>query len=201
MKLWRVWLRIREGRGAVFLFCRSAERHRERWIRSRKLSGHDCLFDPVREAKVLAENAETVQRAIAAREARIAARRSQAESIPKAAARTRRTRSRSGAIEDTLRSKDYNEAESRLREMLKDYPREPRIFFALGQTASLAAMDATDEQCRRNDSIERSGTYRLASRPSPDSDKAIMSRAHESMGRINAFFDNKAEALKEFEER
>ena len=36
-------------------------------------------FDPVREAKRLAENAETVQRAIAAREARIAARRSQAE--------------------------------------------------------------------------------------------------------------------------
>ena len=27
-----------------------------------------------------------------------------------------------------------------------------------------------------------------------------MSRAHESMGRINAFLDNQAEALKEFEE-
>ena len=48
-------------------------------------------FDPVREAKRLAENAETVQRAIAAREARMAARRSQAESIPKAAARSRRS--------------------------------------------------------------------------------------------------------------
>jgi len=35
---------------------------------------------------------------------------------------------------------------------------------------------------------------------SPDTDKAIMSRAHESMGRINAFFDNTAEALKEFDE-
>ena len=37
------------------------------------------------------------------------------------------------SIEDTLRNKDYNEAENRLREMLKEYPREPRIFFALGQ--------------------------------------------------------------------
>src|SRR5215204_5435997 len=36
-------------------------------------------FDPLREGKRLAENAETVQRATAAREARIAARRSQAE--------------------------------------------------------------------------------------------------------------------------
>jgi uncharacterized protein HemY len=44
------------------------------------------------------------------------------------------------SIEDTLRNKDYNEAERRLREMLKEYPREPRIFFALGQTASLAAI-------------------------------------------------------------
>jgi hypothetical protein len=35
---------------------------------------------------------------------------------------------------------------------------------------------------------------------SPDTDKAIMSRAHESMGRINAFLENPAEALKQFEE-
>jgi hypothetical protein len=34
---------------------------------------------------------------------------------------------------------------------------------------------------------------------SPDGDKALLSRAHESMGRINAFLDNHAEALKEFE--
>ena len=105
------------------------------------------------------------------------------------------------AIEDTLRSKDYNEAESRLRDMLKEYPREPRIFFALGQTASLAAMDATDEQVQAERLNRALGHYRLAvAASSPDTDKAIMSRAHESMGRINAFFDNTAEALKEFEE-
>jgi hypothetical protein len=159
-------------------------------------------FDPVREAKRLTENAETVQRAIAAREARIAARRSQAEADPEGSSGKESTLVRDlAAIEDTLRSKDYNEAESRLREMLKDYPREPRIFFALGQTASLAAMDATDEQVQAERLNRALGQYRLAvAASSPDSDKAIMSRAHESMGRINAFFDNKAEALKEFEE-
>jgi len=31
-------------------------------------------------------------------------------------------------------------------------------------------------------------------------DKAILSRAHESMGRINAFLENKNEAIKEFDE-
>lgn len=158
-------------------------------------------FDPVRETKRLAENAETVQRAIAAREARIAARRSQAEGNPEGSGKESVLVRDLAAIEDTLRVKDYNEAESRLREMLKDYPREPRIFFALGQTASLAAMDATDEQVQAERLNRALGHYRLAvAASSPDSDKAIMSRAHESMGRINAFFDNKAEALKEFEE-
>ena len=158
-------------------------------------------FDPVREAKRLAENAETVQRATAAREARIAARRSQAELAPEGNSKESALVRDLAAIEDTLRSKDYNEAESRLRDMLKEYPREPRIFFALGQTASLAATDATDEQVQAERLNRALGHYRLAiAASSPDTDKAIMSRAHESMGRINAFFDNTAEALKEFEE-
>src|SRR5262249_24072430 len=72
-------------------------------------------FDPVREAKRPSEYAETVQRATAAREARTAARRSQAEfntgsegSNSKEAALVHDL----SAVEDTLRNKDYNEAES-----------------------------------------------------------------------------------------
>ena len=161
-------------------------------------------FDPVREAKRLTENAETVQRAVAAREARLASRRSQSElntgSEGSGARESALVRDLAG-IEDTLRSKDYNEAESRLREMLKEYPREPRIFFALGQTASLAAMDATDEQVQAERLNRALGHYRLAvAASSPETDKAIMSRAHESMGRINAFLDNTGEAMKQFEE-
>jgi hypothetical protein len=161
-------------------------------------------FDPVREAKRPSEYAETVQRAVAAREARTAARRSQMElnaggegNSGKEAALVRDL----SAIEDTLRNKDYNEAESRLREMLKDYPREPRIFFALGQTASLAASDATDEHVRDERLNRALGQYRLAvAASSPETDKAIMSRAYESMARINAFMDNTAEAVKLFDE-
>lgn len=161
-------------------------------------------FDPVREAKRPSEYAETVQRATAAREARTAARRSQTElnsgsegSSGREAALVRDL----SAVEDTLRSKDYNEAESRLREMLKDYPREPRIFFALGRTASLAASDATDEHVRDERLNRALGQYRLAvAASSPETDKAIMSRAYESMARINAFMDNTAEAVKLFDE-
>ena len=158
-------------------------------------------FDPAREAKRPAEYAETVQRALAAREARTAARRSQAEvnveTNSKEAALVRDL----AAIEDTLRNKDYNDAENRLREMLKEYPREPRIFFALGQTASLAASDATDENVQGERLNRALGHYRMAvAASSPDTDKAIMSRAYEAMGRINLFLENTAEAGKQFDE-
>ena len=158
-------------------------------------------FDPAREARRPAEYAETVQRALAAREARTAARRSQSEVTTNAHGRESALVRDLATIEDTLRNKDYTEAETRLREMLKEYPREARIFFALGRTASLAAMDATDEQVQAERLNRALGHYRLAvAASSPETDKAIMSRAHESMGRINAFLENTAEAVKEFDE-
>jgi hypothetical protein len=160
-------------------------------------------FDPAREAKRPAEYADAKQRATAAREARLAARKAQSEVAvgssgnPRESALVRDL----SAIEDTLRNKDYNEAEARLRELLKEYPREARIFFALGQTASLAAADATDEQVQAERLNRALGHYRMAiMAASPEDDKAILSRAHESMGRINEFLENKPEAVKSFDE-
>ena len=161
-------------------------------------------FDPARELKRPAEYAEARQRAITAREARLAARKAQSEGNGAAGANSVRDTALVrdlAAIEDTLRNKDYNDAEARLRELLKEYPREPRIFFALGQTASLAAMDATDEQVQVERLNRALGHYRMAiAAASPEDDKAILSRAHESMGRINAFLDNTAEAVRSFDE-
>lgn len=161
-------------------------------------------FDPARELRRPAEYAEVRKRAVAAREARLAARR--AESEMNASADANPTRDavlvrELAAVEDTLRIKDYNEAEARLKAMLKDYPREPRVFFALGQTASMAASDATDEKVQAERLNRALAHYRLAiEASSPETDKAVLSRAHESMGRINAFMDNNAEAAKEFDE-
>ena len=158
-------------------------------------------FDPVREAKRPAEYAEAVQRATAAREARTAARRSASEVSVETSGKEAALVRDLAAIEDTLRNKDYNDAENRLREMLKEYPREPRIFFALGQTASLAASDATDENVQAERLNRALGHYRMAvAASSPETDRAIMSRAHEAMGRINLFLENTAEAAKQFEE-
>ncbi|HEU0253048.1 MAG TPA: hypothetical protein VFR12_08420, partial [Pyrinomonadaceae bacterium] len=158
-------------------------------------------FDPAREGKRPTEYAETVQRALAAREARTAARRSQAEVVETGNARESALVRDLASIEDTLRNKDYNDAEARLKQMAQEYPREPRVFFALGRTASLAAMDATDEQVQAERLNRALGHYRLAvAASSPETDKALMSRAHESMGRINAFLENTEEAAKQFDE-
>lgn len=159
-------------------------------------------FDAARESRRPSEYAETVQRANRAREARLAARKAaEGANAEVPAGRDSALVKDLASVEETLRRRDYNDAEARLKEMLANYPGEPRIFFALAQTASLAAMDATDEEIQAQRLNRALGQYRLAiAAASPETDKAILSRAHESMGRINAFLENTAEAMKSFDE-
>ncbi|HEY8186321.1 MAG TPA: hypothetical protein VIF64_09645 [Pyrinomonadaceae bacterium] len=161
-------------------------------------------FDPARESRRLAENAEARQRALTARQARLAARRAQMETPVYSEANAAKNAAlvkQLGEIEQTLRSKDYNNAESRLKDLLKEYSGEPRIFFALAQTASLAAADAIDEDVQVERLNRALGNYRLAlAASSPETDRALISRAHEAMGRIHAFLEHPTEAAKEFDE-
>jgi len=161
-------------------------------------------LDPAREGRRPVEYAAPRQRALAARQARLEARKAESELPPYSEAEATKAAALIkdlAAVENTLRLKDYNNAEARLKAMLKDYPREPRVFYALAQTASLAASDATDEQVQTERLGRAMSNYRLAiEASSPETDRAIISRAHESMGRINAFLENKAEAVKEFDE-
>jgi hypothetical protein len=162
-------------------------------------------FDPVRESKRLTENAEARQRARAAREARLAARKAEAETpVVYSEAATARAASlvkKLSEIEDTLRLKNYPNAETRLKELLTEFPREPRIFFALAQTASLAAADATDENVQAERLNRALGNYRFAVQAaSAETDRPLLCRAHEAMGRIHSFMDNAGEAAKEFDE-
>lgn len=160
-------------------------------------------FDPAREARRLTENAAARQRALAARQARLSARRVEVEppvyseaEAAKAAALVKHL----AEIEQTLRLKDYPNAEKRLKALLADYSREPRIFFALAQTASLAAADATDEEVQAERLNRALTNYRFAVEASaPETDRALISRAHEAMGRIYSFLENSGEAAREFE--
>jgi tetratricopeptide (TPR) repeat protein len=159
-------------------------------------------FDPVREVARPNEYAAIRQRVLAERQARAASnkaeepRYSEAETV-KAATLVRKL----SDVEELLRLKDYMNAEVRLKEMFQDFPREPRVFFALAQTANLAAQDATDEEVQADRLNRALANYRLAlEASSPETDRALISRAHEAMGRIHAFMDNTGEAMKEFDE-
>jgi hypothetical protein len=158
-------------------------------------------FDPVRESRRLNEVADARQRALAARQARLSARgvTNEPASINAGSKETQLVKSL-GDIEQVMRRRDYNQAEAQLKELLKSYSREPRIFFALAQTASLAAADATDEEVQAERLNRALTNYRLAREAaSPQTDRALISRAHEAMGRIYAFLDLPAEAAREFD--
>jgi hypothetical protein len=159
-------------------------------------------FDPVREARRPAEYATARARALAARQERLA-RRTEPDTPaadPAESAKSAVLVKELSDIEQTLRQKDYSGAEARLKELIKAYPGEPRIFFALAQTASVAAADATDENTQAQRLNNALSNYRFAlAASSSETDPALISRAHEAMGRIHAFFDRKEDAKNEFE--
>lgn len=162
-------------------------------------------FDPVRESKRLAEVSAARDRAAAARKAH--PRYSLWLIDPSAEAREGTETVRSSGlvkglseIEKLLQTRNYQEAETRLKGLLQEYPGEPRLLFTMGQTASLWARDTTDDDLQSQRLNRALANYRLAvAAAAPETDKVVLSRAHEAMGRILAFLDHNDEAMKEFE--
>lgn len=162
-------------------------------------------FDPAREGKRLGEIAAARDRALAARKAH--PRYSLWLVDPGAEVRDVANDSRNASliknlseVEKLLQTRSYQEAETRLKAMLQDYPGDPRLLFTLGQTASLWARDTTDDDLQVQRLNRALANYRLAvAAASPETDSVLLSRAHEAMGRILAFLDRNDEAIKEFE--
>jgi tetratricopeptide (TPR) repeat protein len=192
-------------RGAVLAFYFTEQ------LRGTETSGFDisnsfvdmiASFDAAREGRRLAENAEARARGLAAQKVRRSAQRTaqaansdEEDGSPRSALLKKLI-----AVDDLLRLRNYTEAESRLRALLLEYPGEPRVFFALGETASLSARLATDEGVRDQRLNDALTNYRFAvNSPTSESDPGLLSRAHEAMGSILAFMDRNDEAMKEFD--
>lgn len=162
-------------------------------------------FDPARENKRLAEIADARARAIAARRAHPAyslwlidpgAESREVADTPRSSALTRSLKD----IETLLQTRNYDAAETRLKALLQENPGDARLLFTLGQTASLWARDSTDDDLQAQRLNRALANYRLATQAAaPETDKALLSRAHEAMGRILAFLEHNDEAMKEFE--
>ena len=103
-------------------------------------------------------------------------------------------------INELLRQRKYTEAEPRLRALMSEHAREPRIFFALAQAASISATDAFDDATRDERLGRALANYRFAiNSATSETDRPLISRAYTAMGRILAFLERKDEAIKAFE--
>jgi hypothetical protein len=201
--------RLAEGyeQGAVMDFF-FAER-----LRDLQASGFDIAnlfsemlvgFDPAREVKRLAESSTARDRAVAARKAH--PRYSVWLIDPEVEIREAAESSRASAlvkplseVEALLQTRQYGEAETRLKGLLQQYPGDPRLLFTMGQTASLWARETTDDELQTQRLNRALANYRLAVAAAPETEKVLLSRAHEAMGRILAFLDHNDEAMQEFE--
>jgi tetratricopeptide (TPR) repeat protein len=162
-------------------------------------------FDPARENKRLTEVNAARTRALAARKAH--PRYSLWLIDPGGESREKTEVARNSKlvkdlteVETLLQTHNYQEAETRLKALLQEYPGDPRLFFTLGKTASLWARDTTDDELQSQRLNRALANYRFAvAAAAPETDKVLLSRAHEAMGRILAFLDQNAEAIKEFE--
>ncbi|MGH9915526.1 MAG: hypothetical protein ACRD63_09600, partial [Pyrinomonadaceae bacterium] len=77
---------------------------------------------------------------------------------------------------------------------------EPRIFFALGQASGIAAESSFDARTQAERLNAALSNYRLAVQSTTaETDPALVSNAHEQMGRILAFLGRPEEAIKEYE--
>jgi tetratricopeptide (TPR) repeat protein len=162
-------------------------------------------FDPARETRRLGDVAAARDRAIAARKAH--PRYSAWLVDPSAETREPVDNARTAAltrslkeVETLLQTRSYPAAETKLKALLVENPGDARLLFAMGQTASLWARDTTDDDLQEQRLNAALANYGFAVQAaSPETDRALLSRAHEAMGRILAFLDRNDEATKEFE--
>jgi len=162
-------------------------------------------FDPVREAKRRSEVKDAHDRAMAARKAH--PRYSLWLIDPSAESRETRDTMRSAAltqslteVETLLQTRNYAAAEAKLKQLLQKNPGDARLLFTLGQTASLWARDTTDDDLQEQRLNLALANYGFAVQAaSPETDRVLLSRAHEAMGRILAFLERNDEAIKEFD--
>jgi len=162
-------------------------------------------FDPARVLQKRSEVKDAHDRAVAARKAHPryslwlvdpANEKTEAADSTRSIALTKALKE----VETLLQTKDYAAAETKLKALLQENPGDPRLFFALGQTASLWARDTTDDDLQEQRLNISLANYRFAVQAaSPENDRVLLSRAHEAMGRILAFLDRKDEAMKEFD--
>jgi tetratricopeptide (TPR) repeat protein len=95
-------------------------------------------------------------------------------------------------IQKTVDAKDYKKAEAELKELLKENPNEPRVFYNLGRVASLTAVDLDDADQQAAKLLEAKVSYENVVRISQKQpvDPALLSLSYVALAKIFEFYDN-----------
>jgi hypothetical protein len=159
-----------------------------------------AAFNLERELKRPAEFAAAVARVRESRARALEARAKESKEAPPTDERRAALMKSLSDVNELLRVRNYEEAESRLAALKTEYRDEPLVYFTLGQAASLAAQEAFDEALqaeRLNAALQHFRQAILFS--TPDTDRAVVLRAHLSSGRILAHLERREEAAREFD--
>lgn len=152
-------------------------------------------FDAAKETSRMAENSAARRRGIEARR-KVVVVETADPNAPRMAVLIEKLKE----IEAVTNQKEFDEAEKRLQNLLSEYPNEPRIFFALGRTASLSARGVFDENLRDFRLGKAFESYSNAIKnASLENDKALISQAYVAIAQILEFQDRTQAALQAFE--
>ena len=115
-------------------------------------------------------------------------------------------------IQNTIKAKDYKQADLQLKQLLEKYPDEPRIYFNIGRVAAITAdsIDGdVDGQGQRNKFLEakvafenvlkmaaaREEEVRRTGDTTRRVDPALISVTYVSLARIYEYYDRKTDAI------
>jgi tetratricopeptide (TPR) repeat protein len=159
-----------------------------------------AAFNLERELKRPTEYAAAVGRVRESRRRATEARSKESKESPPTDERRASLMKSLGDVNELLRVRNYEEAESRLLALKNEYRDEPLVYFTLGQAASLSAQEAFDETLqaeRLNAALQHFRQAILFA--TPETDRAVVLRAHLSSGRILAHLERREDAAREFD--
>ena len=148
-------------------------------------------LDTKKEENRLAETAEARQRALAVREEQ----KKKAVLVLEGSVFKRLEK-----VEPLIQSQKYAAAETELNDLLKAYPTEPRVFYALGRVKSLSAATITDLEQRKQLLLQAKEAFsKVITSATEKTDPALISLAYVALGRIYEYNDENAYAIKIYE--
>ena len=154
-----------------------------------------ATFDPVKETARVANSGEARKRALAAREER----RLHPETRLTVAENPVTTRLLD--IQKMIDAKDLPKANAALKQLVTQYPSEPRIHYSIGRVASLTAEGITDADVQAQKLVEAKNAYgNVLSTSTQYTDRALLSLTYVALARVYEFFNRNDYAIKLYDE-